>query len=287
LFGEGAAVTTQSEIRIFLDNGAFACLRRGDEPATDEFLKFVESTRPVWYPVPADFIPLPSYSRKRQRRLFDRTLAVLEANSNNGYCPVIHPGPWLDLYMEALKRLGQTKQLAIGGLVPHLLNCPGAQRRQTITMLRRIRSEFPGKIHAFGIGGVATLHLAAALGIDSVDSSGWRQRAARGLIVLRGRGERQAVKLGSWKGRSLSREERIELARCSCPACRKHGRRGLNANGIHGFVCRAVHNLQVVVQEATLINKHLVHGDFASWSSHRLHGNSMAELIKFALEAVT
>ena len=74
-----------------------------------------------------------------------------------------------------------------------LLNSAGAQRRQTILMIRRIRKGFPGHIHAFGIGGIVTLHLAAALGIDSLDSSGWRQRAARGLINLRGRGERQAV----------------------------------------------------------------------------------------------
>src|SRR5262249_53547436 len=141
LFGGAAGVPAMP--RVFLDNGAFACLRRGDEPAVEQYAEFVAATRPAWYPVPADFIPLPSYSRRRQRRLFDRTLAVLEANSSDGFCPVVHPGHWLDLYMEVLDRLGQTKQLAIGGLVPHLLNSEGAQRRQTILMLRRIRREFP------------------------------------------------------------------------------------------------------------------------------------------------
>jgi hypothetical protein len=56
--------------------------------------------------------------------------------------------------MEVLHRLGQTKQLAIGGLVPHLLSSEGAQRRQTILMLRRIRREFPGQIRMDSLHGV-------------------------------------------------------------------------------------------------------------------------------------
>jgi hypothetical protein len=270
--------------KVFLDNGAFACLRRGDEPAMQEYTDFVAATRPAWYPVPADFIPLPSYSRRRQRRLFERTRAVLEANQGNGFCPVVHPGPWLDLYMDVLRRLGQTKQLAIGGLVPHLLNSPGAQRRQTIAMLRRIRQEFPGHIHAFGIGGIVTLHLAAALGIDSFDSSGWRQRAARGLINLRGRGERQAVRLGSWKGRAMTPEEWRELARCRCPACRASGHQGLKRQGIEGFAVRATHNLAVLLDEADLIRRHLDAGDFARWSPQRIGTNALADLVRVALE---
>lgn len=271
-------------IRVYLDNGAFACLRRGDEPAMTEFTQFVEAVKPAWYPVPADFIPLPSFSRQKQKCLFERTLAVLEANSGNGFCPVVHPGPWLDNYMEALQRLKQTKQLAIGGLVPHLLNSQGAQRRQTIAMLRRIRKEFPGRIHAFGIGGVVTLHLAAALEIDSVDSSGWRQRAARGLINLRGRGERQAVKLGSWKGRELTSMERLELARCRCPACRNSADNRLRRKGIEGFAARATHNLAVLLDEAELIRRHLKAGDFASWSLKRIRSNAMAEMVRVALD---
>lgn len=282
LFGGRADVTPP--LKIFLDNGAFACLRRGDEPAMKVYTEFVAATRPAWYPVPADFIPLPSYSRPRQRELFDRTRAVLEANSGDGFCPVVHPGPWLDLYMEVLHRLGQTKQLAIGGLVPHLLNSPGAQRRETILMLRRIRKEFPGHIHAFGIGGIVTLHLAAALGIDSLDSSGWRQRAARGLINLRGRGERQAVKLGSWKGRKVTREEWEKLTRCRCPACRAPGRGGLRRKGIEGFAARATHNLAMLLHEADLIRRHLSAGDFPSWSPKRIGSNALADLVRVALK---
>jgi hypothetical protein len=270
--------------KFFLDNGAFACLRRGDEPLTKEYTEFVAATRPAWYPVPADFIPLPSYSRERQRQLFKRTIAVLQENHGDGFCPVVHPGPWLDRYMEVLHRLGQTKQLAIGGLVPHLLNSAGAQRRQTIRMIGRIRREFPGRIHAFGIGGIVTLHLAAALGIDSLDSSGWRQRAARGLINLRGRGDRQTVKLGSWKGRALTGAEWAELARCRCPACRNSGTGALRRRGMEGFTARATHNLTMLLHEADLIRRHLRAGDCTIWSPKRIGSNRLADLVRMALD---
>ena len=49
-----------------------------------------------------------------------------EAHADDGYCPVVHAGPWLDRYLEALRRLGRMEKVAIGGLVPHLLNSAGA-----------------------------------------------------------------------------------------------------------------------------------------------------------------
>jgi len=282
--GGFAAVLGAATVRVYLDNGAFSCLARGTEPAVAEFRDFVRATTPAWFPVPADFIPRPTDSNRRQKELVDRTIAVMEAHGDDGSCPVIHAGPWLDRYLDALRRLGRTRSLAIGGLVPHLLNGAGARRRETIARLRRVRGEFPGTIHSFGVGGVVTLHLAAALGIDSADSSGWRQRAARGLVVLRGRGERMAVKLGSWKGREVGPEEWEELARCRCPACRRLGAEGLKAVGVAGFAHRAVHNLWALLEEAALIDRHLARGDFPAWSTRRIAGNRMAGLVALALE---
>jgi len=283
--GLGAILGTgvSASLRLYLDNGAFACLARGDEPAIDEFRRFAEAARPSWCPMPADYIPRPSDSRRKQKALFERTLVVLKAHAAEGFCPVVHAGPWLDGYLEALRELGLDRQLAVGGLVPHLLNSSGARRMQTIALLKRVRAEFPGTIHAFGIGGIVTLHLAAALGVDSVDSSGWRQRAARGLVLLRGRGERQAIRLGSWAGRVLTAEEWAELARCRCPSCRRHGLEALARVGVEGFASRAVHNLAVLLDEAALIERHRARGDFAAWSLRRLAANRMVGLVAAAL----
>ena len=76
--------------------------------------------------------------------------------------------------------------------------------------LTSLRKEFPEKnLHIFGIGGISTLHIASLLEIDSVDSSGWRNRAARGIILLPGKSERSIAQLGSWKGRKVSEEESV------------------------------------------------------------------------------
>lgn len=278
------AAQDANPVRVYLDNGAFACLRRGDSPDMAAFCRFVEATKPAWYPVPADYIPLPSQSRREQRVLFQKTVRVARRYVPQGFRPVIHPGPWLEGYIEELLGHPAPAELALGGLVPHLLNSKGSQRKATIKMLRKVRSLYRGKVHAFGLGGIVTLHLGAALGVDSADSSGWRQRAARGLIILRGRGERQAVKLGKWKGREVTVAEWQELAKCRCPACRPAGPTALKGHGIDGFAARATHNLAVLLDEAELVNRHLAAGDFATWSLRRIGSHGMADLVRLALD---
>src|SRR5436309_6904176 len=100
--------------------------------------------------------------------------------------------------------------------------------KEILDTLNSVREEFAAKkLHVFGIGGTATLHLAALLGMDSVDSSGWRNRAARGIIQLPGSGDRSIQNLGAWRGRVPNEIELERLIACACPACREHGLEGL------------------------------------------------------------
>lgn len=85
--------------------------------------------------------------------------------------------------------------------------------------------------------------------MDSVDSSGWRNRAARGIIQLPGSGERMIAELGSWRGRELSQEEMERLRKCQCPACLLEGVEGLRAREVRGFRNRATHNLWTLLEE--------------------------------------
>ena len=127
--------------------------------------------------------------------------------------------------------------VALGGIVPNLLRAPKAMsHKQILNSLLHVRNVFQDKqLHIFGVGGTATLHLTSLLGMDSVDSTGWRNRAARGIIQLPGTGDRLVTQLGSWRGRSLSQEELKKLKRCSCPACNQYGMKGLQANKVFGF----------------------------------------------------
>jgi tRNA-guanine family transglycosylase len=155
--------------------------------------------------------------------------------------------------------LASKTDIALGAIVPQLLRMPKAQPYQdTLNNIREARRSFADKkLHLFGVGGTATLHLAALMGMDSVDSSGYRNRAARGMIQLPGSGERSVIALGSWRGRTLSSIELKKLSNCSCPACRLNGLKGLKATGVEGFRNRATHNLWTLLEEATWIQKHL------------------------------
>jgi 7-cyano-7-deazaguanine tRNA-ribosyltransferase len=104
--------------------------------------------------------------------------------------------------------LSRKPSIALGGIVPNLLRAPKAMPYTDIlASVRQVRTAVVGKdLHVFGIGGTAMLHLAAILGIDSADSSGWRNRAARGIIQLPGGGDRTVVRLGSWRGRNPDAE---------------------------------------------------------------------------------
>src|SRR5262249_15700094 len=135
------------------------------------------------------------------------------------------------------------------------------------------------QIHVFGVGGTATLHLAALVGFDSVDSSGWRNRAARGIVQLQGSGERLGADLGTWRGRKPSPDELDLLRRCRCPACRAHGVRGLRASKLKGFSCRATHNLWVLLQEERWLTKHIGRGTYQQNYKRRLDNSVYRPLI--------
>lgn len=254
-------------VRVYLDNGAFFFASQLGHARIDEYEEFVETTQPDWKPIPRDYIPFPSMSRQKQRGCFDKTMRVNHEYQHNGYVPVVHIGTHLLDYTECVtadSRLSQKPSIALGGIVPNLLRKPKAMPYTDILAgLVHVRTIFANKqLHVFGVGGTSTLHLTALLGLDSVDSSGWRNRAARGIVQLPGSGDRLVADLGKWRGRFPSRREWKTLAACVCPACRAHGIRGLKANKLHGFCCRATHNLWVLLEENLWLDKQISTGTY-------------------------
>jgi 7-cyano-7-deazaguanine tRNA-ribosyltransferase len=203
----------------------------------------------------------------------------------DGFVPVIHISRYLAEYLKQLQAAPQLlnkADIGLGGIVPNLLRASKAMPyEEVLTNLRRVRDELPGKhLHVFGIGGTATVHLAALLDVDSVDSSGWRNRAARGMIQLSGTGERVVAELGKWRGRSVSDEEWDQLAKCPCPACQQFGVEGLQASKAFGFRNRATHNLWILLNEARLIEENLAAGTYSEWYEAHLDNTIYRPLIQ-------
>jgi hypothetical protein len=277
-------------IGVYLDNGSFAFHRKGREVPRDEYLAFVRAAKPDWYPPPQDYIPLPSMSRGEQAACVQKTMAENLAQRENGVVPVFHVGRHLRRYIQELladEHLAQKPKVAIGGIVPNLLRAPKAlPYRDVLDALHQARQTFAGKeVHLFGVGGTATLHLAALLRMDSVDSSGWRNRAARGIVQLPGRGDRTVADLGSWRGRVPSEEEWAMLGACVCPACSRYGLEGLKESGVDGFCKRATHNLWTLLQEAEEVERHLTKGldVYEGWYRGHVENSIYEPLIAYAL----
>ena len=67
--------------------------------------------------------------------------------------------------------------------------------------------------------------------------------------------------------------------RCKCPACRKHGVDGLQACKLHGFCCRATHNLWVILGENRWLTKHIARGTYLRRYKRRLNNSVYRPLI--------
>lgn len=260
--GIRAELAIPDTVQVYLDNGAFSFLNQEGGIPVAEYEEFVREARPDWYPIPQDFIPSPSMSEAQKESCYLRTMESNRAYRHDGFTPVVHISPMLERYTEAIlqdERLTAKRNIALGAIVPNLLRTPKAlPYQEVLNALIHVREVFADKtLHVFGIGGTSTLHIAALLGMDSLDSSGWRNRAARGVIQLPGRGERSIANLGSWKGKSLSEEELVVLENCPCPACRMSGIEGLKKTKTEGFSNRATHNLWTLLEEARWIREQM------------------------------
>jgi 7-cyano-7-deazaguanine tRNA-ribosyltransferase len=190
---------------------------------------------------------------------------------------VVHISGFLQEYTSAIKaseKLKAKPALALGGIVPNLLKTKQAMALEDVlTHLQYVRGEFQTqRLHVFGIGGTATIHIAALLGMDSIDSSGWRNRAARGIVQL--------ANLGKWRGRKPKRKEVKLLNECSCPACRQFGIKGLRAKGIEGFSNRACHNLWILLEEAKWVREKMKAQDYAGCYQDRMDNTIYLPLIE-------
>jgi 7-cyano-7-deazaguanine tRNA-ribosyltransferase len=279
---------TPKDVQIYLDNGAFYFLGRDGGVSQQQYEAFVLAAQPDWYPIPQDFIPVPQMDDTAQIACLQRTMDMNRAYQHDGFVPVIHISRQLNVYLEELlghKQLSQKERIALGGIVPNLLRMPKAMPyADVLRSLRHTRQELAGKhLHVFGLGGTATLHLAALFGIDSLDSSGWRNRAARGIVQLPGRGDRMVANMGSWRGREPDAAEWAILAACPCPACQLFNIAGLKTSGIDGFCNRATHNLWILLREAQEIETHLRARTYHDWYLSHVDNSIYRALIRDTL----
>lgn len=217
-------------------------------------------------------------NNKRLLSTIENTGIMLRNNGNIVLLPVIHGYAADDIYhvIKYIKdMMGDPTLIGVGSLVPlmkalngrkelimskeSIMKRMGPPETKALTgfyiveIVKLIRKEFPNSfLHVFGIGGVTTMHLMFSLGVDSVDSVGWRLKAAYGAIQLPGTGDR-FISPRKRKRTKLSRNDLALLEYCECPICREKTVTKkiefLDNENPSTFYNRATHNAWIFQQE--------------------------------------
>jgi 7-cyano-7-deazaguanine tRNA-ribosyltransferase len=125
---------------------------------------------------------------RRWKKTLENTQIMIsrEGNGSTTIVPAIHgySEKEIEWFLNKLFEIGRFSYVGIGSLVPSVFNTKGAGGiTNVIKILDFVREKMPDtKIHVFGVGSTLTMHLMFYAGADSVDSLGWRTKAAYGVI---------------------------------------------------------------------------------------------------------
>lgn len=246
---------------VMMDSGGFLFMKKRDVTISAfDVLDLYENGKPN-LGVVLDHPLVPKLSnhvkRKRQLKTLSNTRAMVSnrKSSNPVIVPVVHgyTPDSIKWYLRRLDKIGHFPMYGIGSLVPSVFNTKGnGGIFNVIETIHEVRKHLSSeaKIHVFGIGSTLTMHLMFYAGVDSVDSSSWRRKAAYGAIQLPGIGDRyitgRAGKKTNKKYLDLSRAEERTLDACKCPACKKSSISELRGS----FSLRALHNAWTFQKES-------------------------------------
>lgn len=136
---------------------------------------------------------------------------MYEKLDNKKIIPVVHcyESNLLMYSIDLYKSYG-VNMVAYGGAVPPSMARMGrGSRTLPLLALAIVRKTFNKWIHALGIGGTPAIYKALTiLGVNSLDSSSWRTKAAYGKVMIPGLGERYVGNgLARFGRKDLSEEE--------------------------------------------------------------------------------
>jgi len=248
---------------IIMDSGGFLFMKENRISIhPDEILDLYEKSKPNFgvvldYPLSPGLAP--DEIKKRQKITLKNTKYMVKkyTGQNPELIPVIH-GHTIESvrwYLNELKKIDDFNIYGIGSVVPSVFTSKGAGGiYNVIEIVTFVKSQLPDNkiIHVFGVGSTLTMHLMFYAGANSVDSTGWRTKAAFGAIQLPGIGDRYITPNKKHKKYpNLSKEEKKILENCKCPVCRKLSLKEL----IKSFEYRAIHNSWVFQEELNTARK--------------------------------
>ena len=293
-----------------LDSGGYLYLKRGNVKADPcEVLKLYEDLAPTIGAVldyPLDPFVTAEENEKRWQQTLANTRLMFERNGWLTLMPIIHAHSAAQAQKacaELREIVGEPVVVGIGSLVPLMRTCHDGRvlakqetaqsegrverhqssRHLAIEIIKTVRAEFPDAfLHVFGVGGTTTMHLMFALGVDSLDSIGWRVKAGYGAIQLPGLGDRFTGDRQRKKRTLLMEDEKAKeaLLECQCPVCQECNSLEARQRALdRSFNNRAWHNAWVFVQEANAFRKQIEADSVESFVHQRLQHSPLKTLL--------
>lgn len=261
---------------VMMDSGGYLFLKKNTIGVSPEHLMWLyEETKPnvavvLDHPIDSNLSAYQISKRKKTTLDNTRRMVNVRYSKNPELVPVIHgltPGS-IGNYIKRLNEIAEFRLFGVGSLVQSVFNVKGVSGmtnalRIVLESRRRLSNEW---LHVFGVGSVVTMCLMFLAGVDSVDSSAWRTKAAFGAIQLPGIGDRyitgKAGLLTNKVYKGLSQHDQRLLDDCGCPICATEGLTLLKKS----FTARALHNAWVFQQEIEAIRKMKKTGEFVEYA---------------------
>ena len=283
---------------VMMDSGGYL-FQKKEEMDLDplKVLDLYENSRPdIGVVLDHPFDPNSSnlINKKRWDITLKNTAIMIESNSKVPLMPVIHGYSLKELEKACsdIKKIDDDpKLIGLGSLVPLIFSTTAGSKRFPDCMqfvmesVKLIRREFPDvMIHAFGIGSTLTMHLMYSVGTDSLDSTGWRIKAAYGMIQLPGVSDRH-VKTRNNGRRHLDIAEKRILAKCECPIC--SGKNIEERMDIldENFIPRAVHNAWVFKKEEEYFKDALKERNTRKFLDKRLNKSYYSKSFNYLIDS--
>ena len=270
---------------VAMDSGGFLFMEKNVlEMHPGTILELYEKSKPN-FGVILDHPLQPSLSenekKKRQLKTLENTKYMVDAHKGKNpiLIPVIHGHSLKEIawFINELDKIGDFEIYGIGSLVPSVFHTKSAGGiYDLIKIVSFVKKMLPDKkLHVFGVGSTLTMHLMFYIGADSVDSSGWRKKAAYGAIQLPGAGDRYITKNKKHKDYpGLSEVEKRILENCDCPYSID--------SLMQSFKLRALHNAWVFQNEVKTARKLIEENTYDEYVERILHKTQFYRAFQYA-----
>jgi len=302
IFSEGIHQFLNFDGIIFMDSGGFLIQKNQNFSINvDDVIEVYRKSSPDMI-VSLDYPLSPTSSEEENIKNWKKTLENYEIMRKEfpNIVPVIHgySKKQIKLACDAISAY-EPSFLGIGSLVPLMRSVKGTKdiinlngfskekdyssKKYVVDVIKYVRNKFPDSfLHVFGIGSASTMHLMFALGVDSIDSMGWRLKAAYGAVQIPYTADRFLSSLGGKrKNRPIfNDEEKRIFNNCKCGIHEDYDYEHIDAK----FEPKAIHNAYVFLQENLKAINEIKNDEYYSFVEQRLKNTVYFNLFKYSLK---